>query len=96
MDAPINTGLRRDIEAGLKNGDFSGISREAGMLAVLGLIASAVDHLAVSRPGREPAEIAQEMAFLLLRALGVDGERAKAIAERSAADLFQPAAVAAG
>jgi AcrR family transcriptional regulator len=92
IDAPINTGLRHDIEAGLKNGDFSGISREAGMLAVFGLIATAVDHLAVSRPGRDPAEVAQEMAFLLLRALGVDGDRAKAIAERSAADLFPPAA----
>lgn len=93
MDASINTGLRHDIEVGLKNGDFCEVSREAGMLAVFGLVATAVDHLAVSRPEQEPMRVAREMAFLLLRALGVDGTRAAAIAERAATDVFKPDAM---
>lgn len=88
MDAPINAGLRHDIRTGLANGEFSALSVEGGMLTVFGLVATAVDHLVVATPRREPSEVAREMAFLLLRALGVPGERASPIAERAAQEVF--------
>jgi AcrR family transcriptional regulator len=89
IEAPINAGLRRDIEAGLLAGKFSGISVQGGMLAVFGLIATAVEYLSSSKSRHEPAETAREMAFMLLRALGTPSKRAQAIADKAVEDLFQ-------
>jgi AcrR family transcriptional regulator len=88
IEAPINAGLRRDIKAGLESGQFSGISVQGGMLAVFGLIATAVEYLATSKTPEAPAQIAQEMAFMLLRALGTTPKRAQTIAEKAVEDLF--------
>ncbi len=88
IDAPINAGLRHDIEAGLESGQFSGISVQGGILAVLGLIATAVEYLASSKSPNAPAEIANEMAFMLLRALGTTPKRALSVAEKAVHDLF--------
>ena len=91
IEAPINSGLRHDIEAGLLSGQFSGISVQGGMLAVFGLIATAVEHLSAAKSPEAPAAIAQEMAFMLLRALGVTSKRAHAIADKAVQALFDPA-----
>nr|WP_246866033.1 TetR/AcrR family transcriptional regulator [Novosphingobium sp. SG720] len=88
IEAPINAGLRRDIAAGLDVGQFSGITLQGGMLTVFGLIATAVEYLSATRARSAPPEIAREMAFILLRALGVSTRRAQSIAEKAVADLF--------
>lgn len=88
IEAPINAGLRHDIEAGLESGQFSGISVQGGMLAVFGLIATAVEYLSTSKSTEAPSEIAREMAFMLLRALGAPPKRAQVIAQKAVEDLF--------
>jgi AcrR family transcriptional regulator len=94
IEAPINAGLRHDIQTGLESGQFAGISVQGGMLAVFGLIATAVEHLSASKSPEAPAAIAREMAFMLLRALGTTPKRAQAIAEKAVEDLFSASAEA--
>jgi AcrR family transcriptional regulator len=88
IDAPINVGLRRDIEDGIAAGQFSGISVQGGMLAVFGLIATAVEYLSTAKATSKPEEIAREMAFMLLCALGTTPKHAQPIAEKAVNDLF--------
>jgi AcrR family transcriptional regulator len=88
IDSPINTGLRRDIEAGIASGHFSGITVKGGMLAVFGLIATAVEYQSTSKSPEIPAETAREIAFMLLRALGVTDKRALVIADEAVHGLF--------
>lgn len=88
IEAPINRGLRSDIETGLTSGQFTSISVEGGMLAVFGIIATAVEYLATTKTSQPPAEIAREMAFILLRSLGTAPERAQVIADQAVSDLF--------
>ena len=88
-EAPINAGLRHDIEAGLKSGQFAGMSLKSGMLTVFGIISTVVDYIATAPDAESPAGLANEMAFLLLRALGTPGERAAQISAEAMTDLFR-------
>ena len=94
IDAPINSGLRHDIRAGLAMGRFQGISEEAGMLAVFALISSAVDRLAsrslnagVHAADAHAQAVIHEMGFMLLRALGVADDTARSAAAAAAEDF---------
>jgi hypothetical protein len=86
--APINRGLRHDIEAGLVGGSFHAISVEAGMLAVFAMIASAIDHLRA--PDSDAREVIRQMGFMLLRSLGVRDEAALEAATAAAAEFGKP------
>jgi len=89
ITAPINRGLRHDIEAGLVGGSFHGISVESGMLAVFAMISSAIDHLRAR--DAEVQEIIRQMGFMLLRSLGVTDEVALEAASAAAAEFGEPA-----
>lgn len=86
--APINRGLRHDIEAGLGCGSFHAISVEAGMLAVFAMISSAIDHLRTG--GSDAQGVIREMGFMLLRSLGVVDGAALEAATAAAAEFGQP------
>ncbi len=88
IDAPINAGARHDIEQGLKQGHFEGISVKVGVFMMLSMIASAVAYFAVAKDQEPLQEAASHMAFIMLRALGVESKRAKGIADKAVADLF--------
>lgn len=88
IDAPINAGARHDIEEGIKQGAFEGISVKVGVFMMLSMIASAVAYFAVAKDTDPPEEAASHMAMIMLRALGVETGRAKEIADRSVADLI--------
>lgn len=89
-DAPMNRGVRADIAAGLKTGRFAGLSQEAAILAAVGLVQVAVAR-AAGPEGGAPDRLGRELAFALLRGLGVEPSEAEAIAARAAADLLKGA-----
>lgn len=86
-DAPMNRGVRADIAAGLTAGRFAGLGQEAAVLTAVGLVQIAVAR-AAGPEGAAPARLARELAFALLRALGVEPAEAEAVAARAAADLL--------
>lgn len=88
IDAPINAGARHDIEEGLKQGAFEGISVKVGVFMMLSMIASAVAYFAVANDQDPLEEAASHMAFIMLRALGVEATRAKELADHAVTDLF--------
>ena len=87
-DAPMNRGVRADIKAGLASGHFEGVTLESGVLMAVGVVQVAVSRVLDARLSR-PSALAGELAFGLLRGLGLDPARAKAVATRAAADVFE-------
>lgn len=86
-DAPMNRGVRADIKAGLAEGRFDGVALETGVLMAVGLVQIAVAR-ALGQPGAKAAALARDLAFGLLRGLGLEAAEAESIAARSAADAF--------
>ena len=85
-DAPMNAGVRADIQAGLDAGRFSGIGREAAILLAVGAVQIAVARtIEREAPGRET--LAADLALGLLRGLGVAD--ASAVAAKAAASIFK-------
>lgn len=89
-DAPMNAGVRADIQAGLAAGRFSGLSLEAGVLMAVGVVQITVARVLDHETPAQAAALAREMAAALLRALAVDPAEGWAIADRAATDLFAP------
>lgn len=87
-DAPMNAGVRADIQAGLAAGRFSGLSLEAGVLMAVGVVQITVARVLDHESRDQASALAREMAAALLRALAVDPAEGWAIADRAAADLF--------
>lgn len=88
-DAAMDAGVRADVAAGLAAGRFSGLSQETGVLMAVGVVQIAVGRvLAHDDDPRKAATLARELAFGLLRGLGLDASSAQAIAARAAADIF--------
>lgn len=86
LNAPINAGARRDIDAGMASGQFSGITVEVGVLVMLSMIAQAVDY--TTQNACSHTRVARDMAFMLLRALGVDSTKAGTVADEAIVELF--------
>mgnify|MGYP001009326451 CR=1 FL=1 len=85
-DAPMNAGVRADIQAGLAAGRFSGISREAAVLLAVGAVQIAVGR-AIEREGAGIEALAADLALGLLRGLGVAD--AATVAARAAREIFK-------
>jgi AcrR family transcriptional regulator len=88
-DAPMNRGVRADIQAGLAAGRFDGVTLEAGVLLAVGVVQITVSR-GLERDGDMQA-VARNLAFGLLRGLGLPSGEAQAVAARAAADLFAKA-----
>lgn len=87
-DAPMNAGVRADIQAGLAAGRFHGVSLEAAVLLAVGVVQMAVTRVVDQGAATDAAALSRNLAFGLLRALGVDAAGARTLAARAAADLF--------
>jgi len=87
-DAPMNAGVRADVQAGLQAGRFVGLTLEAGLLLTVGVVQIAVGRVLTQDDPRKAAALTRDLAFGLLRGLGLDGPSAKAIAAKAAADIY--------
>ncbi|MDD3836661.1 MAG: helix-turn-helix domain-containing protein [Phenylobacterium sp.] len=87
-DAPMNAGVRADVAAGLEAGRFKGLGQEAAVLTAVGLVQAAVAR-AVGPESAKPTRLAREMAFALLRGLGVNPDEAQVIAARASTDILE-------
>lgn len=89
VHAPLNAGVTHDIQAGLATGQFSGVSLEAGVLIVIGLISVAIDYLHATSHEVAPFQAAEELGAALLRALGTEQEPAKILAREAAVQCIE-------
>jgi AcrR family transcriptional regulator len=87
-DAPMNAGVRADIQAGLAAGRFQGVSLEAAVLLAVGVVQMAVSRVVEHGATTDAAVLSRDLAFGLLRALGVDTAESRNLAAKAAADLF--------
>ena len=85
-DAPMNAGVRADIQEGLAAGRFSGIGLEAAILLAVGAVQIAVAR-AIEREATNTDALASDLALGLLRGLGVAD--APAVATRAAVGVFK-------
>ncbi len=89
--APVNAGLRQDVELGLSSGAFQG-EVESTTLLVLGTAYTMIAHIAAARLGRDAAQaLARNAAMLTLRGLGVPKELAHSTAAAETAEIFEGA-----
>lgn len=87
-DAPMNAGVRADIQAGLAAGRFGGLSLEGGVLMAVGVVQMAVARVLDRDVPAEAAGLSRDLAFGLLRGLGLDKAAARQVATKAAADIF--------
>lgn len=89
-DLPMDRGVRAEVHDGLESGRFSGISQEAGVLMAVGLVQIAVARVLEREVPVSPKDVSRELAFGLLRGLGVEPGAARAVAHRAADEIFAP------
>jgi AcrR family transcriptional regulator len=87
-DAPVNRGLRAEIEALERAGELQGADLETGVLLVMGTIVIAMRHALEERARTAPETVAANTAAGMLRSLGLPARRARTLAERAARDIF--------
>ncbi len=89
IDSRANAGLRADIELGFKAGRFSGVSREAAALGIIGTAFALVARV-LGKPGDRASAMtaATEAATFILRGVGLKPNEAAAIAARETNDIF--------
>lgn len=88
-NAPLNRGVRADIEAGLAAGRFTGLTVEAGVLMAMGIAGVAASRaLDPDNPTPLPL-LSRQLTFGLLRGLGLADADARELADEAAADIFK-------
>jgi AcrR family transcriptional regulator len=93
-DAPMNAGVRADIQAGLQAGRFTGLPLEAAILLAVGVVQIAVART-IAKDASDGAErLAHDLTVGLLRGLGLTDADARAVADRAGADIFNAEASA--
>lgn len=87
-DAPLNRGVRSDIEAGLARGAFRGLAVETGVLMAMGMAMVAVSRVLEPRGQTPAADLCRDLNFGLLRGLGVAEDLARTVSDAAADDIF--------
>ena len=87
-NAPMNRGLRADIEAGLTSGAFHGVTLETGLLMAMGMGMIAVTRVLEADGTAAPHALSRDLNFGLLRGLGVAEDTARAISAAAVSDIF--------
>lgn len=95
VDAPVNRGLRDQVQQGIHEQRFRHVDLESGVLLVMGVIVIALRHVLEERLVTSPASIAKSMAAGLLRALGIPAAQSARLAATAAAAII-PAERSAG
>lgn len=89
-DAPMDAGVRADVQMGLAIGRFRDLSVGSAVLLTLGVVQIGVSRVLQGDQDAPPATVARDLAFGLLRGLGVADAEAAMIAARAAADICGP------
>lgn len=87
-DAPINRGLRDEVERGIAAGRFTQVDLETGVLLIMGTVVISMRHALEERSTMPPAALAQRMAAGMLRALGTPPRTAARVATAAARDII--------
>ncbi|MDP3852485.1 TetR/AcrR family transcriptional regulator [Phenylobacterium sp.] len=87
-DAPMNRGVRADIQAGLAAGRFGGLAPEAAVMMAVGTAQIAVSRVLERQAADAIATLAEDLIFALLRGLGLEAAAARAVAAKACADIF--------
>jgi AcrR family transcriptional regulator len=87
-DAPINRGLRREVEHGIALGHFPQLDVETGVLLIMGTVVISMRHALEVRSSTPPAALAQRMAAAMLRGLGRPPRVAARIAAAATRDVI--------
>jgi AcrR family transcriptional regulator len=95
-DAPINRGLRGEVERGIATGRFPQVDVGAGVLLIMGTVVISMRHALEERSAMPPATLALRMAAGMLRALGTPPRIAARIAATAARDVIGEAAASSG
>ncbi len=88
-DAPMNRGLRADVEAGLADDSFRDLTLETGLLMAMGIGTIAVTRVLDAAGATEPTTLSRDLNFGLLRGLGVPESAAREISAAAVADIFK-------
>ncbi|MCF8505952.1 MAG: TetR/AcrR family transcriptional regulator [Caulobacter sp.] len=88
-NAPMNRGLRADVEAGLASGLFHGVTLEIGLLMAMGMGMIAVTRALDANGATPPDVLSRDLIFGLLRGLGVAEESARTLSGSAVADIFK-------
>ena len=88
-NAPMNRGLRADIEAGLAAGVFRDLTVETGLLMAMGMGMVAVTRVLEADGPADPQALSRDLNFGLLRGLGVAEDAARTISAAAVADIFK-------
>jgi AcrR family transcriptional regulator len=91
-DAPVNRGLREEVERARLSSEFKDLDIEAGVLLVMGTFVISMRHVLEERAVAPVAVVARRMTEVLLRGLGLPLKRARSVAARAATDLLPPTA----
>jgi AcrR family transcriptional regulator len=87
-DAPVNRGLREEVQRARLRPEFRDLDIETGVLLIMGTCVISMRHVLEERAVTPVATVAARMAELLLRGLGLPRRRARSVATRAAADLL--------
>lgn len=87
-NAPMNRGVRADVEAGLAAGLFRDLTVETGVLMAMGMGTVGISRV-LERDGVTPADaLARDLIFGLLRGLGVHDDKARAASAAAVSEIF--------
>lgn len=86
-DAPINSGVRRDVHTGVEAGRFAGVTDEAGVVLVLSVMTGGVNRALDLVQKRKVRALGENLAEALLVALGLSRDAAAALAKEAMAAL---------
>lgn len=89
-DLPMNKGVRGDVHDGLESGRFADIAQEAAVLMAVSVAQIAVARVLQADAAVSPRAVSRELAFGLLRGLGLETAAARAVADHAANEIFGP------
>lgn len=87
-DHAMNRGVRADVQAGLAMGRFNGLSLEGAVLMTVGVAQIATARSLEHRSRSKAEALARDLAFGLLRGLGLEAAAARAVAGAAAGHIF--------
>ena len=87
-NAPMNRGVRTDVEAGLASEVFRDLTVEAGVLMAMGMVMISVSRVLEANAVTPVQALCADLNFGLLRGLGVAEDAARAVSAAAVSDIF--------
>jgi AcrR family transcriptional regulator len=87
-DAPINSGVRRDVQLGIDANVFRVPSQNAATIMVIGVIQAGLSRALDLGEMAAAAELGRELGLLLLRGIGVTPAKAASVMASALAAVF--------